>query len=464
MHYFSIDYLIVYAFLVITLVIGFQAGKGIKDIREYAIANKTYGTFTLTLTFLATNIAGASILDGSSGVFSDGVIRILPELGVVLTALFMAFFISKKIVHFTDCLTLGDVMGQVYGGNSKLIAGILGFFYSIAMVGMELLGLGIVSESLLGIPASWGIIIGGLILAVYSGHGGIKSVAITDVFQFLILIIVFPFVMNIALKHAGGLTHVFTNLPSKTFQVFNHEKSSYYLTLFLVWSILPVGITSPPIFQRLLMAREAKQLRDQYLIIAGFHPTFQLLVMLIGLSGLLLYPNIAVSYNLVPHIIQDLLPIWGKGFATAGLLAVIMSTADSYLHAAGLLLAHDILKPISDKINIKLNELRVAQYGTLLIGIAAIVIALRSTNMLSLSFAAVRFTGPLLMFPLIFGILGLRVDKQTFYIASIVTTAAFIISTWLLPTAYSHLAVLISILVNGISLITTHLLKNKGNF
>ncbi len=80
MAYLSIDYLIVYTFLAITLLIGLRAGKGVKDFREYAIANKVYGTFTLTLTFLATNIGGASLLDGTAGVFANGIARIIPEL------------------------------------------------------------------------------------------------------------------------------------------------------------------------------------------------------------------------------------------------------------------------------------------------------------------------------------------------------------------------------------------------
>jgi Na+/proline symporter len=61
-HYFSIDYLIVYAFLAITLFIGLRTGRGVKDIRDYADANKMLGTGTLILTWLATDIAGGSVL------------------------------------------------------------------------------------------------------------------------------------------------------------------------------------------------------------------------------------------------------------------------------------------------------------------------------------------------------------------------------------------------------------------
>ena len=461
MNYFSIDFLIVYAFLAITLIIGIRAGRGIKNIREYAIGNKTYGTLTLTLTFLATNIAGISVMDGASGVFSNGIVRIIPEIGVVIQILFFAFFITPKVLQFKAALTLGDVMGAVYGRVSKTIAGILGLFYSISMVSMELVGLGIAIEALLGFQASWTIIIGGVFLALYSSYGGIKSVTITDVFQFLILIIVIPLLANIALKHAGGIKVVFASLPLTKFKIFNHENFSYYLTLFLIWSIFPVGITSPPIFQRLLMGRDAQQLRNQYFIVSVFHPTFQLLIMLIGLAGLVLYPTIKAN-NIIPHIIQQLLPAGGKGLAIAGLLPVIMSTADSYLNAAGLVFAHDIVKPVCDRNGLKIDELKCARYSTAIIGITAIVIALKSTSMLGLSFLAVKFTGPLLMFPLIAGIMGLKVDKQTFYIAAVTALVSFAVTSWLLPAAYGHLAVPISILVNGITFFCIHVIKNKG--
>jgi Na+/proline symporter len=461
MNYFSIDYLIVYAFLAITLFIGIRAGRGIKDIREYALAGKNYGTLTLLLTFLTTNIGSGSVMQAASGVFSEGIIDTVAVLGVSISLLFVALFIAPKIVQFGNCLTIGDVMGISYGKLSQLLAGVLGVLYASAMVSMQLLGLGIIFKSFLQVDASLGIIIGGLILTIYSAYGGIKSVTVTDVFQFIILIIVFPLIANIMLKHAGGLKHVFMQLPPAKVEIFSHKNFSYYLTLFLVWSILPVGITSPPLFQRMLMARNGNQLQTQYFIAAGFDPIFRLLIMLIGLSGLILYPTIE-GKNLLSHIIQDFLPVGAKGIAIAGLLAVVISTADSYLNSAGIVVAHDILKPIYDKYGWKINELKWAKYSTLCIGIAGIIIALKSTSMLGLSFLAVKFTGPLLMFPLLAEILGLKSDKKTFYISSLVTLIIFVCISWLLPGADNHLTVPLSILANGFTFFGIHLIKHKG--
>jgi Na+/proline symporter len=90
----NIDLGIVLIFLLITLVIGLRAGRGIKDIREYAVANRQFGTVALTLTYLATNIAGASVFGTTALIVDDGVIITAALLALVLTFLFLAIFYS----------------------------------------------------------------------------------------------------------------------------------------------------------------------------------------------------------------------------------------------------------------------------------------------------------------------------------------------------------------------------------
>ncbi len=461
MNYFSIDYLIVYASLLATLYIGLREGRDIKDLRDYAIANKVYGTSALLLTFLATNLGGGSTLEVVSCIFSDGVIMAVSLFGVAISLLFIAIFIAPKMQYFDHCITVGDVMGSLYGKGSKVITGILGTLYSLCMVGMELLMLGVVCELLLGIPAIWGVCIGGLLLAAYAAHGGIKSVTMTDIFQFLILFAMLPFLAVLTISKVGSIKEVFMQVPAEKFNILKHEKFSYYLTLLLVWSIFPVGITSPPIFQRLLMAKRPDQLRNQYFIAAAFDPCFQLTMMMLGLCGIVLYPTIEAKLVL-PHIITHILPVGIKGLAIAGMLAIVMSTADSYLHAAGLLFTHDVVKPLCDRLKVTINELPVAKYSTILIGCGAIVIGLNATSALALSFKAVGFTGPMLMFPLIAGILGLKPEKSTFYIAMGVTIGVFISSHLFLPKEQIHLATLASIIANGISFFGAHVIQHKG--
>ena len=68
---------------------------------------------------------------------------------------------------------MGDLMENLYSRTGKVIAGILGFLTSISVAGLELVVLGMIGEKILNFPAQWTISIGGIILAMYSAHGGI---------------------------------------------------------------------------------------------------------------------------------------------------------------------------------------------------------------------------------------------------------------------------------------------------
>jgi solute:Na+ symporter, SSS family len=100
----------------------------------------------------------------------------------------------------------------------------------------------------------------------------------------------------------------------------------------------------PAEMQRMLMGRKPKELRDAYLIVAVFDPALQLTLLLIGLSGVILYLHIE-SLKLLPHIVHHLIPIGLKGLVIAGLMGVVMSTIDSYFHVMGFTVVHDVAKP-----------------------------------------------------------------------------------------------------------------------
>ena len=127
MPFLSLDYLIVYTFLLITLIMGLRAGRGIKDIREYALANKQFGTVALTLTYLATDIGGAVVVRGVGSMCADGIIYALTNSGVFISHMLMAFVIAPRMVRFKDCITLGDVMRSMYGTDSGILVGIINF-------------------------------------------------------------------------------------------------------------------------------------------------------------------------------------------------------------------------------------------------------------------------------------------------------------------------------------------------
>ena len=462
MNYFNIDYLIVYAFLLITLYIGLRAGRGIKDIREYAIANKSFGTAALVLTYLATEVGGQGVINIAGEAGTTGIIIIAAFMSFPLAFIVQALFIAPKMARFTDCLTMGDLMGTLYGRNVKMIVGVFSYILNICYAGAELIMLGLVCESLLGLDYKWGILMGGAILTFYVMHGGMKSVTITDLLQFLVLLIILPVLTAIALKQAGGIKEVFMAVPSEKLQIWEHKEFFHYLALFLAFGVFHFTLIDPALIQRILMAKHARQIRDMFLVLAGFFTALFLTFMMLGVAGHQLYPTLAAT-DIVPSIIKDLVPEGLCGLMMAGIVAVVMASTDSYLHAAGITLVHDVLQPLHERKKIAIDELKWVRYAILVSGLLIVSIGLmKGENVYSLVFLGLEFATPLLVFPFFTGIMGLKPHRQAFYVSVGVTLGTFLLGKLLLPGAYSDFLGIICVVASGITFLGIHFVRNNG--
>ncbi|MCP3660589.1 MAG: sodium:solute symporter family protein, partial [Bacteroidetes bacterium] len=452
---------IVGSFLLITLIIGLYSGRGIKDIKDYALGNKKFTSFTMVLTMLATWIGGESIIGSTSEIFSKGIILSFSWLAAGLQLFLIGAFLSKKLTAFKNIFTIGDLMEIFYGKPIKIFAGILISLRGIFIISVQLLMLGRVFENFFSINSYWGIILGGLILSIYSIVGGIKSVTKTDVFQFIILIIAIPLLLTLLLYKIGGYKTLFIQLPSsKLFQI--SDNNLYHsLSYIIILSLFFTSLTSPAMMQRNFMTNDAKKLRNQYFTLSVLVIVMGIIFTLIGLSMAVLYPDINPKV-VIFHAINDLnLSNIIKGIIISGFLAIIMSTADSHLHSYSLCVYKDILDPF---FKFKKNKLIVIKLTTILIALLTILTTLFFINtpyFRNIHFFAALIVLPILHFPLIAGILGLKTDVKSFIVSSIsaILTLYFTYSVFI---NFKVVPILLSILSNMIVYMTSHILQNKG--
>lgn len=137
-----------------------------------------------------------------------------------------------------------------------------------------------------------------------------------------------------------------------------------------------------------------------------------LLVGIIAFVSAILYPGIESSLAFA-HLINTTLPAGVKGIAVIGLFSVVMSTADSYLNAAGICLVHDTIKPLSSMS--EKQELLVTRLTTLLLGIFATVVALSFSSILNMMLFSFNFWGPIIVIPLYAILLGYKVNANCFF-------------------------------------------------
>jgi signal transduction histidine kinase/Na+/proline symporter len=324
---------------------------------------------------------------------------------------------------------------------------------------------GLIFEYALELPGVYGIISAAVIVTLYSSLGGIKSVTFTDIIQFITFGTVIPlmaYVLFNNLDNLNAVTNIIANdsmFDYKEVFDFLNPKSLYYLFISLFF-IIPAF--NPAIFQRIAMARSVQQVSNSFIISAITCLLLVLIVSWIGVLMLAIHPNIA-SNDIIRYIVSDYSFITGyRGIVLAGIMAMIMSTVDSFINSSAVILTHDIFKTL--KVRFIKNELFTARIVSLWIGIFSLMLSLRDNSLLELIIVTYSLYMPIVTVPFIMAILGFRSTEKSVLIG--MSAGLLTVITWdYLLQIKSVNSVPLGMLANLVSLMGSHyLLKQKGGW
>jgi len=230
--------------------------------------------------------------------------------------------------------------------------------------------------------------------------------------------------------------------------------------MFLIFLAFMVPFLDPPVMQRLLMAKNRAQIRLTLCITALIEVPFFVVVGLIGLIAVALSPDHDANLAF-PHLVNNILPMGLRGLAIAGLLSVVMSTADSYLNAAGITLVHDAIKPLYKRELSNKAELRLTQIVTFVLGTLSTIIALSFSSIMSIILFSLNFWGPIIVVPLYAGLLGFRAGPKCFYAGTTSGTIVFLIWHFMVEPSLGVGSLIPSMVANALGFMAAFYLEKS---
>jgi SSS family solute:Na+ symporter len=334
-----IDYAIFIAALVAVLVVGIRSGEKVKNLADYATSRgQKFSIPVLAMTLVVTAVGSNSSIGSIAEIYNDGIIYIVADFltltGKILLIQHAANFMARR---YSGKFSLYGILEEEYGEMPARLSSGIAVFISIIYLSMQIIGMGYIAKSFLGIPFIWGASVSTLVFVAYSSLGGIRGVVYTDVLQFFIVLVVFPILVGVIVYKVGGLQTVFMNLPQEKKLVLDHPNFTEYAYLTLFW-MLPFGLLRAIFIQRFLMCRDGKELTKMGMSFILFYAIFLMVVAVIGLSGITLLEGSHSGKEIIPLLMKSYFPVGLKGLAITAFFALIMSTADSELHAAAVLL------------------------------------------------------------------------------------------------------------------------------
>ena len=457
----GVDLAVVIVFLVSTLVIGIYKGMGVKTIEDFALGNRSFSTSTLTATIVATWVSGGFLVLTISEVYKSGMWFAIAASGEIFALLITGLLIGPKIKKFFGNLSVAETMGNLFGDRARLITAIACVIYSTGWLAVQVKVFSMIFSYFFLISSLYATIISSFIVIIYSAFGGIRSVTFTDVFQFIVFGVFIPLFAIFSWKSLGNTDQVLIlfrdNQSFDYTQLYNFQNPELipFVFLFLYFCVPDL---SGPIFQRLLMAKDTKQIKTAFSLAAVISVVIHFLYCFIAIVIFAHDSNLEVD-SVVMNIINTYFSPAIKGLSIAGILALIMSTADSHLNSGSVIFAHDICKPLGLKAK---NELTISRVFSVVSGAGAVYLALYIPTLLDLALLASNFYMPVITVPLTFAILGFRTTFRVFIISMISGIVTVIIWRWQIQDITGIDSVIPGLFANFLAFFSSHYILGEA--
>ncbi|MEL6153009.1 MAG: sodium:solute symporter family protein, partial [Bacteroidota bacterium] len=411
-----IDIGIFAVFLLVTLVVGLLYGRKVKTMRDYALGGKNFSTSTLVATVVATWSSGSSLFIDIENTYSSGLHYIIAVLGMP-AGLWITAQLATRMETFLNNVSIAEAMRDMYGKVVQMITAFCGIIAKLGYAAIQFKVMSTMLSLLFEIDSSLAVYIVAGIVILYSSLGGIRSVTFTDVVQFFTFGAIIPILALTVWNKVANPTKVLTTLtanPNFSFREVIGFTPSFLATLgFMGYFATPIGGGAPEIFQRIAMAKDTRQVNQVLTYSAGIFVLIFGITVWVAILILADNPGLAKG-EVVPYMIEHYTYSGIRGLLGAGVMALGMSTADSCLNASSVLFSNDIVKPLTGQSQSTVIN---ARLFSVIVGTLALLVALYSTDLLSLLLLSGSVYMPVFTVPMLMAVLGFRTSTRVVLIS-----------------------------------------------
>lgn len=347
-HLNYLDFTVVGVYLLALIAIGAYISFRKQKVtgRDYFLANNSLKWYSIGLTMWGTNV-GPSMLIASCAIgYTTGIVAgNFSWYAFILIALLALVFAP----HYknTGINTLPEFMGRRFNPTTRNILA----WYSLITILISWLGLtlyagGLLVSQIMDCPL-WVSVCSLMALAAFFAiAGGLEAIAITNVFQMILLIVASSILVFAGIYKLGGFERLATEIPSNYWDLFlpNSNADFPWLAILLGYPIIGVWFwcTDQSMVQSVLGAKNLEQAQLGTNLTSWLKIIDVPLFILPGIICFLLYPSLKDPNEAYMTMVTGLLPNGMIGFIMAVLIAALVSTIDSALNSFSTVFTIDI--------------------------------------------------------------------------------------------------------------------------
>lgn len=389
-------YIILFFYFAILFLIGYFASKRIKNTEDYYVGGKKLGFWVVAFSARATG-ESAWLLLGLTGLGAMiGVSAFWVVLGEIIGVTVSWFFMAERFKTLTDkynSITIPDYLVSHFKSTThtlRIVAATALSLFVVIYVSAQIDATGSAFESFLGWNYFTGALVGFFIVLAYIFSGGFVAVAWSDVFQGLIMLmglVLLPIVAYYSISSEVSITEGLAKLDPSFLNIWG-DGGLTMVNLFTVLGFLFIGLGfmgSPQLFIRFMSIKSTAEIKKGRWVAFVFTILTDSSAVLIGIFGKYLLTDIGSdpeqllgngAQNVLPLLVERIMPLTLIGIYIAAVLSAIMSTIDSLLVVASSAISRDFYQQIFKPDKTEAQLAKTSKVITVILAVFALMVAM----------------------------------------------------------------------------------------
>ncbi|MFF7946676.1 sodium:solute symporter [Streptomyces griseorubiginosus] len=406
----AVDYTVIVVYLAGMLAMGWWGMRRARSKSDFLVAGRRLGPAMYSGTMAAIVLGGASTIGGVGLGYQYGLSGAWMVFTIGLGLLALSVLFSARIARL-KVYTVSEMLDLRYGGRAGVVSGVVMWAYTLMLAVTSTIAYATIFDVLFDMNRTVAIVLGGSIVVAYSTLGGMWSITLTDMVQFVVKTIgVLLLLLPIAVVKAGGFGEMKAKLPTEYFDPLGIGGETIFTYVLIYTFGMLIG---QDIWQRVFTARSDTTAKWGGTVAGTYCLAYALAGAVIGTAAKVLYPNLANADDAFATIVKDELPVGVRGLVLAAALAAVMSTSSGALIACATVANNDIWSRLRGRTaEGEHDEVRGNRAFILLMGIAVIATAIALNNVVEALTVAYNLLVGGLLVPILGGLLWKRGTAQ----------------------------------------------------
>ncbi len=396
-------------YVAVLMGVGLWKSRTTKTQDDFMVAGRRVSTWYLVGTLVCTWVGSGSLFGGAGLAFREGIGDLWMSAGAWV-GIVIVYFLAHRVRRIAQ-YTVADILEKRYTPLARVLGTLTVIVAYMAIAGYQFRGAGrllnLVTQDLPGglpqISVEQGRLIACVLVIGFTLLAGMVSIVSIDIFNGILMILGVLVALPLALSAVGGFSQVVATVPVTHFAVFGAHGPVWAFGVFFPTFFLLLGESS--MYQKFFSAKDEDSARRAVLGMVVGVVIIETTLALLAVVGAGKYWNlppfraadgsldVGVTETIILYLARHDLPVFAGCLLLGAALAIIFSTANTFLMIPSTNLTRDIYQRFFHPQATPTQVVRFQRIMIVVVGVLAYLLATRFTTILQMAFTAYTMVG-----------------------------------------------------------------------